>query len=190
MGFLEIFLIAVGLSMDAFAVAVCKGLKMKKINLKQTSLIALFFGGFQALMPLLGWLLGSTFKKYFESFGHWIAFGLLLFIGGKMIYDTFCGCEEDKDNFDVKELLVMAVATSIDAFAVGVSFAMFSINIFSSIVIIGVTTFVLSALGVLIGCKFGEIFKNKATLFGGIILILIGLKILLEGLGLIPKLSL
>lgn len=190
MGFLEIFLIGIGLAMDAFAVAVCKGLKMKKVNIKQMSIIAFLFGGFQALMPLFGWLLGSSFKNYFESFGHWIAFGLLLFIGGKMIYDTFCGCEEDKDNFDIKELFVMAIATSIDAFAVGVSFAMFQINILFAIALIGITTFIISALGVLIGCKFGEIFKNKATLFGGIILILIGLKILLEGLSVIPKLSL
>ncbi len=190
MGIIEIFLIGVGLAMDAFAVAVCKGLKMKKINIKQMSIIALFFGGFQAIMPLLGWLLGSSFKRYFESFGHWIAFGLLFIIGGKMIYDTFCCGEEEKNSFDIKELFVMAIATSIDAFAVGVSFALFKINILSAVSVIGITTFVISALGVLIGCRFGEIFKNKATLLGGIILILIGFKILLEGLGVIPKLSL
>ena len=190
MDFISTLLIAIALAMDAFSVSLTKGFTLKKITKSQALWFGIFFGGFQALMPLLGWLLGSSFKKYFESFGHWIAFGLLLFIGGKMICDTFCGCEEDKDNFDIKELFVMAVATSIDAFAVGVSFAMFNINIFSAIAVIGITTFVLSALGVLIGCKFGEIFKNKATLFGGIILIFIGLKILLEGLGVIPKLSL
>lgn len=190
MGIVEIFLIGIGLAMDAFAVSVCKGLKMKKINIKHMSVIALFFGGFQALMPWLGWLLGSSFKKYFESFGHWIAFALLFIIGGKMIYDTFCGEEENNQCFDLKELFFMAIATSIDAFAVGVSFALLDVNIYSAITIIGVTTFVISALGVLIGCKFGEIFKNKATLLGGIVLILIGLKILLEGLGIIPKLAL
>ncbi len=190
MGSVEIFLIGIGLSMDAFAVAVCKGLKMKKIDIKQMSIIALFFGGFQAIMPLLGWLLGSSFKKYFESFGHWIAFGLLLIIGGKMLYDTFCGEEENDSCLDLKELFFMAIATSIDAFAVGVSFALFKMNILYTISIIGITTFAISSLGVLLGFKFGKIFKNKATLFGGIVLILIGLKILLEGLGVIPKLSL
>ena len=187
MGIFEILLIGIGLSMDAFAVAVCKGLTMKKINIKQMSIIALFFGGFQALMPLLGWLLGSSFKKYFESYGHFIAFGLLFIIGGKMIFDTFFGDGEEKNCFDLKELFFMAIATSIDAFAVGVSLALFSIDIFSTITIIGITTCIISAIGVFIGSFFGEVFKNKATLFGGIILILIGLKILLEGLGVIPK---
>ena len=185
---LTVFLTGIGLSMDAFAVAICKGLKMQKLNYKQMGLIALFFGGFQALMPLIGWLLGNSFKDYIESFDHWVAFGLLLFIGGKMAIEAFkkddneccCGC------FDIKELLIMAIATSIDALAVGIAFAIDGIDtlpqILLSILIIGLTTFVLSAFGVLLGHKFGAVYKSKAELAGGIILILIGTKILLEHL--------
>ena len=185
---LTVFLTGIGLSMDAFAVAICKGLKMQKLNYKQMGLIALFFGGFQALMPLIGWLLGNSFKDYIESFDHWVAFGLLLFIGGKMAIEAFkkdddeccCGC------FDIKELLIMAIATSIDALAVGIAFAIDGIDtlpqILLSILIVGLTTFVLSAFGVLLGHKFGAVYKSKAELAGGIILILIGTKILLEHL--------
>lgn len=185
---LTVFLTGIGLSMDAFAVAICKGLKMQKLNYKQMGLIALFFGGFQALMPLIGWLLGNSFKDYIESFDHWVAFGLLLFIGGKMAIEAFkkdddeccCGC------FDIKELLIMTIATSIDALAVGIAFAIDGIDtlpqILLSILIIGLTTFVLSAFGVLLGHKFGAVYKSKAELAGGIILILIGTKILLEHL--------
>lgn len=186
--FFTVFLTGIGLSMDAFAVAICKGLKMQKINYKQMGLISLFFGGFQALMPFIGWTLGYSFKEYIEGFDHWVAFALLVFIGGKMIYEAFKG-EDDVENgdFDIKELFVMAIATSIDALAVGIAFAIDGINtlfdILLSIVIIGITTAVLSAIGVFIGHKFGAVYKTKAELAGGIILILIGIKILLEHLG-------
>ncbi len=186
MGFVEIFLIGVGLSMDAFAVAVCKGLKMHKINLKQTAVIALFFGGFQALMPTLGYLIGHSFNKYVEKFDHWIAFGLLLFIGGKMIIESVKNTEDENTgcNFDIKELFLLAVATSIDAFAVGVTFAFLKVNIIYAALLIGLTTFLISAFGVFIGKKFGEVWKKKAEISGGIILIIIGLKILIDGLSL------
>ncbi len=186
MGFAELFLIAVGLSMDAFAVAVCKGLKMQKLNYGQTALIALFFGGFQALMPLIGWILGKQFESYIVSVDHWIAFVLLAFIGAKMIYESFKKETEDEDKpFDIRELFMLAVATSIDALAVGITFAFLHTNIFSSIAVIGATTFVLSAVGVFIGHKFGARYKDKAEFAGGCILILIGVKILLEHLGVI-----
>lgn len=182
----ELFLIGVGLSMDAFAVSICKGLKMPKINIKQMSLIALFFGGFQAFMPFIGWALGRNFERYITSFDHWIAFALLAVIGGKMAYESFGADEQDKgDVFDIKELFLLAVATSIDALAVGITFAFLRCNIVSAISVIGITTFVLSAIGVFIGHKFGAAYKNRAELAGGVILILIGLKILFEHLGII-----
>ena len=188
MGFLELLLLGVGLSMDAFAVAICKGLKMPKLNYKQTALIALFFGGFQALMPLIGWLLGTRFEKYITDFDHWIAFGLLLFIGGKMIWEAVKGGEEDEDDgrFDIKELFLMAIATSIDALAVGITFALLpDVNIVAAVLFIGATTFILSAIGLKVGNVFGTKYKSKAELAGGVILILIGTKILLEHLGLL-----
>lgn len=186
--FFTVFLTGIGLSMDAFAVAICKGLKMQKINYKQLGLISLFFGGFQALMPFIGWTLGYSFKEYIEGFDHWVAFALLAFIGGKMIYEAFKGEDDvESGDFDIKELFVMAIATSIDALAVGIAFAIDGINtlfdILLSIVIIGITTAVLSTIGVFIGHKFGAVYKTKAELAGGIILILIGIKILLEHLG-------
>ena len=186
MGFFELFLIAIGLSMDAFAVAVCKGLKMQRLNYSQAGITALFFGGFQAIMPLIGWALGSTFSNYINKIDHFVAFALLAFIGGKMIYDSYKD-EEDKSGgvFNLKELFILAVATSIDALAVGVTFAFLKASIIFSVVIIGITTFVLSLIGVFIGHKFGAAYKNKAELAGGVILILIGLKILLEHLGVI-----
>ncbi len=184
--FITVFLTGIGLAMDAFAVAICKGLKMQKLNYKQMGLIALFFGGFQALMPFIGWALGKSFEVYIKSIDHWIAFALLLFIGGKMAIESFKNEEEDCcDKFDIKELLIMAIATSIDALAVGIAFALKDINIFLAIVVIGVTTFILSAIGVIIGHKFGAVYKSKAELAGGIILILIGAKILLEDLGIL-----
>ncbi len=184
--FITVFLTGIGLAMDAFAVSICKGLKMQKINYKQMGLIALFFGGFQALMPFIGWALGKSFEAYIKSVDHWVAFGLLLFIGGKMAIEAFKEDDDDCcDKFDIKELLVMAVATSIDALAVGIAFALQDINIFVAIAVIGIVTFVLSAIGVLIGHKFGAVYKSKAELAGGIILILIGFKILLEDLGVI-----
>lgn len=191
MGFAELFLIGVGLSMDAFAVSVCKGLNMReKINYKHAFIIALFFGGFQALMPAIGYFLGRNFEKYITAFDHWIAFGLLAFIGIKMMIDAVkeWNCEdkaEDNDRLDIKELFMLAVATSIDALAVGITFAFLQVSIGAAVSIIGVTTFVLSIIGVVIGNKFGSRYKSKAELAGGIILVLIGLKILLEHLGII-----
>ena len=191
MSFFEIFMIGVGLSMDAFAVAICKGLNMRKLDKGQTLVIALFFGGFQALMPFLGWLLGKQFESYITSFDHWIAFVLLAFIGGKMIWDVFKGDEKDEAycrasaRLDIKELFVLAIATSIDALAVGISFAFLQVNIGFAITLIGCTTFVLSAAGVFVGHKFGAKYEDKATVVGGVILILIGLKILLEHLGIL-----
>lgn len=192
MGFIELFLIGVGLSMDAFAVSVCKGLNMReKLNMKHAAVIALFFGGFQALMPVIGYFLGVNFEKYITSFDHWIAFVLLAFIGGKMVFDAIKEwnspdeAEENGDKLDIKELFMLAVATSIDALAVGITFAFLNTGIWSAITIIGITTFALSIIGVVIGNKFGGKYKTKAELAGGIILILIGLKILLEHLGVI-----
>lgn len=188
MGFLEMLLIGVGLSMDAFAVAVCKGLNMKKINYRHATIIAVFFGGFQALMPLAGWLLGKQFERYITAYDHWIAFVLLLFIGGKMIYEALRGEEESEscgDKLDLKELTVMAVATSIDALAVGITFAFLKVNIYGAITIIGLTTFILSFIGVAVGNRFGAKYQKKAEIAGGVILVLIGLKILLEHLGVI-----
>ena len=191
MSFFEIFMIGVGLSMDAFAVAICKGLNMRKLDKVQTLVIALFFGGFQALMPFLGWLLGKQFESYITSFDHWIAFVLLAFIGGKMIWDVFKGDDKDEaccragTRMDIKELFVLAIATSIDALAVGISFAFLQVNIGSAITLIGCTTFVISAAGVFVGHKFGAKYEDKATVVGGVILILIGLKILLEHLGIL-----
>lgn len=189
MGLLELILIAVGLSMDAFAVAVCKGLNMTRINYRHGFLIALFFGVFQALMPLLGWLLGTQLSDYITAIDHWVAFFLLLFIGGKMVLDTFGDGEGEDgctDTLNIRELLILAVATSIDALAVGITFALLQdTNIVLSVTLIGVITFALSFAGVLIGNKFGNKFEKKAQLAGGIILILIGAKILLEHLGII-----
>ena len=186
--FVTVFLTGIGLSMDAFAVAICKGLKMQKLNYRQMGLITLFFGGFQAIMPFLGWLLGHSFKSYIEGFDHWVAFLLLSFIGGKMIYEAFKGGDEDdSDSFDIKELFMMAVATSIDAMAAGIAFAIDGIETFAAILwavlVIGITTAALSAAGVLIGHKFGSVYKSKAEFVGGIILIIIGAKILFEHLG-------
>ena len=186
MGFLELFLIGVGLSADAFAVAVCKGLSMRKINYRQSAVIALFFGGFQALMPLVGWFLGKQFESYIVSIDHWIAFVLLGYIGGKMVWDAFH--EEDDTcpaTFSIRELFLMAIATSIDALAVGITFAFLQVEIIGAITIIGCTTFALSLVGVFIGNRFGIRYKNKAQLAGGVILILIGVKILLEHLGIL-----
>lgn len=192
MGFVELFLLAVGLSMDAFAVSICKGLKMRKINYSHACIIGAFFGGFQALMPLIGWLLGKQFEKYITSIDHWIAFVLLGIIGGKMVYEALKGEDdnEEKDGkendvLDIKELFILAVATSIDALAVGITFAFLRVSILPSILTIGITTFVLSVIGVAIGNRFGAKYKSKAEVAGGIILILIGLKILLEGLEII-----
>lgn len=192
MSILDIIVIALGVSADAFAVSMCKGVEMKKFIAKYALLIALFFGGFQMLMPLIGWAAGSLFQKYITSFDHWIAFGLLLILGGKMVYDGIFDKEkkgkeqEDKPlKLGLLSLLLMAIATSIDALAVGVTFAFLTVNIWVAISIIGATTFVFSLIGVGIGVKVGDKFKNKAEILGGVILILLGVKILLEHLGVI-----
>ena len=171
--------------MDAFAVSLCKGLGMRKMNYKNAFIISLFFGGFQALMPLVGWLLGTGFEQYITSFDHWIAFVLLAFIGGKMIFDVIKPGDEDvgyEESLKIKELFVLAIATSIDALAVGITFAFLRVSIIPAILIIGCTTFLISFAGVAIGNKFGTKFEKKAQLAGGIVLILIGVKILIEHL--------
>jgi putative Mn2+ efflux pump MntP len=180
----------VGLAMDAFAVSICKGLAMRKVNKKQALVIGLFFGGFQALMPFIGWLLGSQFEKYITSVDHWIAFVLLAFIGGKMMAEAIKPDEDEvieklDPPLDLKEMLVLAVATSIDALAVGVTFAFLSYPILEAITIIGVVTFIISIAGVYVGNFFGSKYKNKAEFAGGLILVLLGAKILLEGLGIL-----
>lgn len=240
MGFVELLLIGVGLSMDAFAVAVCKGLAMKRVNYRHALVIALMFGGFQALMPLVGWALGTQFEQYITPVDHWIAFVLLAFIGGKMLWEALrgeagdedgaaakgeAGAEaagtssggtvgagteaagtsgagaavagatgdsgavqatgEAKERLDMRELVLMAIATSIDALAVGITFAFLQVDIVPAIALIGATTFVLSLGGVVVGNQFGARFEKPASVVGGVVLILIGLKILLEHLGII-----
>ena len=188
MGFGELFLLALGVSMDAFAVSVCKGLAMKKVTLKAGLTCGVWFGGFQALMPLIGFFLGSLFAQAIEAFDHWVAFGLLAIIGGNMLKDAFSNEEEGEHCADlsVKTMFVMAVATSIDALAIGISLAMAgNVNIVAAVSFIGVTTCVLSALGVKIGNLFGSRFEKKAEAVGGLILIALGLKILLEHLGIL-----
>lgn len=183
-GFFELLSLAVGLSMDAFAVSICKGLSVNRVRPKHMLICGLYFGGFQALMPLIGYLLGVNFRSMIASVDHWIAFVLLSLIGANMLRESFSG---DKDenvdaSFGVKTMLLMAVATSIDALAVGVTFAFLEVNIVPAVSFIGITTFVFSAAGVLIGNIFGAKWKKKAEFAGGAILILIGLKILIEHL--------
>lgn len=181
MGIIELLLLAAGLSMDAFAVSVCKGLSAEKNEVKHMAIAGLWFGGFQALMPVIGYFLGSTFMKYISAFDHWVAFFLLFIIGLNMIKESFATEEETvSSSFGLKTMFVMAVATSIDALAVGITFAFLKVNIFLSAAIIGATTFLFSAAGIKIGGIFGCKFKSKAELAGGIILILLGTKILLE----------
>ncbi len=187
MSLLELFIIAVGLSMDAFAVAVCKGLSVKSLKPKHMIIVGLYFGAFQGLMPLAGYFLGKQFESYITKFDHWIAFVLLSLIGANMIREALAGeAEECCDSFGAKAMIPMAVATSIDALAVGVTFGfMPDVRIAPAVIFIGVITFTLSAVGVKIGNVFGAKFKSKAELAGGIILILMGTKILLEHLGII-----
>ena len=189
MGLIELLGIAVGLSMDAFAVAVCKGLSNKRIGFVGALTVGLYFGVFQALMPLIGYLAGSQFKEGIEAYDHWIAFVLLAVIGGKMLKEGLETCPEgeeqgaDGGSLSPKSMLPLAIATSIDALAVGVSFAFLNIHIAPAVSLIGVTTFLLSIGGVYTGKMFGLRFKSKAEVLGGSVLILIGLKILLEHLG-------
>lgn len=187
MGIWELFLLAVGLSMDAFAVSVCKGLSMKKASLRACGICGGWFGGFQALMPVIGFFLGRLFADAIEAIDHWVAFALLALIGINMLRDALkqdCDCCKEDADLSVKTMFVMAVATSIDALAVGISLAMAGdVNIWTAVIFIGLTTFLLSGIGVKVGNVFGSRFEKKAQLCGGVILILLGFKILLEHLG-------
>lgn len=182
MGIIELLVLAVGLSMDAFAVSVCKGLTLKTMDWKKAVIAGLYFGGFQALMPAIGYLLGIQFSHLIGNFDHWIAFILLTIIGINMIRESRSESEKLNDSFSVRTMLLLAVATSIDALAVGVTFAFLSVNIIPAVTIIGITTFCFGVVGIKIGYVFGQKYKSKAELAGGVILILIGLKILIEHL--------
>ena len=185
MEFWEILTIAVGLSMDAFAVAICKGLAMKKTDVKKAVIVGLWFGGFQALMPLLGYLLGVQFKDKITAIDHWIAFLLLGFIGVNMIKEAVQKDDEEEtdDSLAPRDMLILAVATSIDALAAGITLAFLEVHIVPAVSFIGITTFILSVAGVKVGNVFGNRYKSKAELAGGVILILLGIKILIEHLG-------
>lgn len=183
MSIIELFILALGLSMDAFAVSICKGLSVPKLQAKHCLICGVYFGGFQALMPLLGWLLGIRFQSLITNIDHWIAFVLLAVIGANMIKESFSKEEECPDaSFGFKTMLTLAVATSIDALAVGVTFAFLDVTIIPAVLLIGATTFVCSAVGVKIGNVFGNRFQSKAEFLGGVVLIAIGLKILIEHL--------
>jgi putative Mn2+ efflux pump MntP len=187
MSFIELLLIAVGLSMDAFSVSICKGLTTKRFSWRMALTCGLWFGLFQVLMPIIGYFLGAQFQHLIESIDHWIAFGLLFLIGANMIREAVWGDKDDdipeNGSLSFKTMFLLAVATSIDALAVGVSFACIQVKLWSSVLVIGITTFLFSVLGVKIGNVFGSKFEKSAEITGGIILILIGLKILLEHLG-------
>lgn len=187
MTILEVFIVGVALSMDAFAVSICKGLSLKKIELSKILIVAAYFGVFQGLMPLIGFFVGSTFASYIEAVDHWVSFSILVIIGINMIRESFSNEEDINDSFSFKSMIVLAIATSIDALTVGISFSMEppEINIFLTVIIIGITTFIFSGIGVVIGNVFGERYKKPAEITGGIILILLGVKILLNGLGVI-----
>lgn len=186
MGLLYLFILALALSMDAFTVAVCKGLAMKKATFLKSTVVGVYFGFFQAGMPLLGYLAGKKFGNYIIMVDHWIAFFLLAAIGSNMIWQVIRGdTENTDDSLKLKDMLLLSIATSIDAMAVGVAFAFLDVNIFLAVLIIGITTFLISVIGVKIGDYIGERFKKGAEVLGGVVLILLGLKILLEGLGLI-----
>lgn len=185
MGFFELLTIAIGLSMDAFAVSISKGLSLKRMSYKHAVIVGLYFGIFQALMPVIGYFLGTQFKESITTLDHWIAFFLLSVIGLNMIRESRDESEEVDDSFNLKSMVILSVATSIDALAVGVTFAFLQVHIFSAVTIIGITTFLFSFVGVKIGNVFGTKFKAKAELAGGIILIGMGIKILLEHLGIL-----
>lgn len=182
MSLIEIFLIGIGLSMDAFAISVCKGLSVGKIKPKHSLTVGLYFGGFQALMPFLGFVLGVQFQSFIMSFDHWLAFILLGIIGINMIKESYGECEKVGDSFGVKTMLPLAVATSIDALVVGITFSFFSVNILAAITIIGITTFSFSVVGLKVGNVFGLKYRAKAEFFGGLVLIFMGIKILVEHL--------
>lgn len=189
MGITELTLISLGLAMDAFSVSVCKGLGMKKLDRKGAVIIAFFFGLFQLMMPLIGFFVGVRFESFISNFSHWIAFILLGFIGGKMVFEVIKEHEEENEvkeyKLDFKELIVLAIATSIDALAVGIIFAADKTNLLMAVSLIGIITFAVCLVGVFIGNRFGSKYENKAQIAGGTVLILIGVKLLLDGLGLI-----
>ena len=186
MGAIEILLISIGLAMDAFAVSVCKGLAMKKMSWKKAIIIGLYFGAFQAIMPTIGFFLGTTFERFITNVDHWVAFILLVGIGINIVKEAFDKESENRnDNVDVKTMLVLSVATSIDALAIGITFACLKIHIVMPVITIGLITFIISVIGVKIGNRFGDKYEKKAEIMGGVILILLGIKILLEHLGVI-----
>ena len=186
MGVLEIVLISIGLAMDAFAVSICKGLSMKKMSWKKALIVALYFGIFQGLMPVIGYLLGTSFESLVTKIDHWIAFALLVLIGINMLKESFGNESETcNDNVDFKTMVVLAIATSIDALAIGITFAFLQVNIIFASLMIGVITFAICIIGVKIGNKFGDKYERKAETVGGLILILMGIKILLEHLGIV-----
>lgn len=186
MNLIELLLLSIGLAMDAFAVSICKGISMKKMEWKKSCIIGLWFGGFQALMPVIGYFLGTTFESFVTNIDHWIAFILLSFIGINMLKESFCKeNEESESDMSFKTMLILAIATSIDALAVGITFAFLKVDLILAIFLIGITSFVLSIFGTKVGNKFGNKYEHKAEMIGGIILILLGLKILLEHLGVI-----
>ena len=185
MSILEIILLSVALAMDAFAVSICKGLSVKKVKIKHMLLAGIWFGGFQALMPVLGYFCGSKFADKVDKFDHWIAFLILALIGASMIKESRDDEEEENSNMDFKTMFFLAVATSIDALTVGITFAFLDVNIVLAVVMIGVITFAISGIGVKIGSLFGDKYKSKAEITGGVVLILIGLKTLLTGLSII-----
>ena len=186
MSLIELFLIAVGLSMDAFAVSICKGLSVRKAEIKHSLIVGAYFGGFQALMPAIGYVLGRQFESLITSVDHWIAFVLLGIIGGNMIREALKGEQEElDDSFTFRTMLPLAIATSIDALAMGVTFAFLQVQIVPAVLFIGVITFVLSAIGLKMGNVFGAKYKSRAELFGGVVLVLMGIKILLEHLGIL-----
>ena len=186
MHFVTLLITAIGLSMDAFAVAMCKGLSLRRYRARYALIVGLYFGFFQGAMPLIGYFLGINLAHIIEAYDHWIAFVLLAFLGGKMLYEAFSADEDETcDAMDFKTMLVLSVATSIDALAVGITLAFLKVNIVTSVLFIGVITFTLSAIGVKIGNVFGAKYKSTAELTGGVVLILMGTKILLEHLGII-----
>lgn len=186
MTIIEILLIAIGLAMDAFAVSICKGLSMKSMNWRKALIVGIYFGIFQALMPILGYFLGSTFEEFVTHIDHWIAFVLLVAIGANMLKEAFANDSENcNDNVDFNTMFILAVATSIDALSVGITFAFLQANIWISATIIGIITFIISIIGVKIGNRFGNQYERKAETVGGLILIFMGIKILLEHLGII-----
>ncbi len=187
MGIYSLFILAIGLSMDALAVSICKGLALRNWSIKNGIIVGLWFGGFQALMPVIGYILGNQFAGKIQQIDHWVAFVLLTLIGANMIREAVSEDEEENMGASLafKDMLILAIATSIDALAVGITFAFLQVNILTSVSLIGVTTFVISAAGVYVGCRFGSKFESKAEILGGVILILLGLKILLEHLGIL-----